>query len=132
MLRRIAACVFVVFAGASLHAQRKALTLGAIYDPATKENFSGIPQKDLIWINDRTFLWPKTDAKGDVTDYALVDARTGTEKAFVDQKRLRDAIGETSDSDEEEAARLARRRKLTLNEQRDAILLTISKDLFIY
>ena len=132
MLRRIAVCVLILVSGVSLHAQRKALTLGAVFDPAIKENFSGNPQKDLIWIDDRSFLWPKTDSRGEVIDFLLVDTRTGTQKVFLDQNLLRSAIGDTRDGDEDEAARLTRRRKLALNEQRDAILLTISNDIFVY
>src|SRR5687767_12204622 len=132
MLRRIAVCVLVLVAVTSLHAQRKALTLGAVFDPAIKENFSGIPQKDLIWIDDRSFLWPKTDSKGEVVDFLLVDVRTGTQKLFLDQKLLRAALGETTEAGEDEAARLTRRRKLALNGQHDVILLTIANDIFLY
>lgn len=132
MIRRsILVLLLSVFASRA-PAQERLLTLDRIFDPKTKENFSGNPQKDFVWIDDRSFLWPRTDTAGRIIDYLVVDAATGAERPLLDRRRLRQAILERAGVDEKEAERLSSRPKLLLNAKRDAFLLTIAQDLWIY
>ncbi|MGH9458284.1 MAG: S9 family peptidase [Thermoanaerobaculia bacterium] len=140
MSRRFCLALLLVLVAAVAQAERRALTLERVYDPKTKENFSGIPQRDFTWIDDWTFIWPKTEAaeeaEGDdetkVSEYVIFDVRTGKEEPLLDRSRLREAILEIAEVEEEDAERHSSQRELELNEARDAILLTIDDDLYFY
>jgi len=131
MLRRSTLLVLAILCSPVL-AQQRPLTLQRIFDPRTRENFSGVPQKDFVWIDDRSFLWPRTDAAGNVIEYRVVDAVRGTERLLVERRLLQQKILERSGMDEKQAERLSSRPSLELNRKRDAILLTINQDLYVY
>ena len=51
------------------------LTIENIYDPKTRVYFSGAPQSGFVWLDDRTFTWPRTNEKGTVLEQAVIDLR---------------------------------------------------------
>src|SRR5258708_11572533 len=79
-MKRISMVVSLVSLFAfSLAAQQAAkptlreLTLEAIFDPKDKVAFAGAPQSGFVWIDDKTFAWPRTNEKGDVQEWLLYD-----------------------------------------------------------
>ncbi len=75
-MKRVSMVVSLTFLFAfSLAAQQPAkptlreLTLEAIFDPKDKVAFAGAPQSGFVWIDDKTFAWPRTNEKGDVQEW---------------------------------------------------------------
>ncbi|HEX7831802.1 MAG TPA: DPP IV N-terminal domain-containing protein, partial [Thermoanaerobaculia bacterium] len=73
MLRVLLALVLAL----PLVAQKKELTLDAIYHPEQKVALGGAIQSKFEWIDDNTFLWPRKDDAGKFADWTVYDATTG-------------------------------------------------------
>lgn len=70
-----------------LAAQKKELTLEAIYDPEHKVALGGAVQSGFEWIDDDTFLWPLKNESGDFVEWRVYDARSGaTRKLALDEE----------------------------------------------
>src|SRR5207253_4059833 len=67
------------------------LTIENIFDPKHRVSFSGAPQSGFVWLDDRTFTWPRTNDKGDVVDQAVFDPSTGEKRPFLDAAKLQQA-----------------------------------------
>src|SRR5882724_5432232 len=65
------------------------LTLENIYDPKEKLSFGGAPQGGFIWIDDKTFAWPQTTEKNEVTDWIVYDADSGKTRPLFEPQKLR-------------------------------------------
>jgi dipeptidyl-peptidase 4 len=73
MLRVLLALVLAL----PLVAQKKELTLDAIYDPEHKVALGGAIQSKFEWMDDNTFLWPRKDEAGKFVDWTVYDAQSG-------------------------------------------------------
>jgi dipeptidyl-peptidase-4 len=113
-------------------AQEKVLTLDDLYDPEKKVDFDGTPPRDLAWIDDAHYLWPKTDPKGRATEMIKVEALTGKAEALFDVAKVETTLAGLEGVPPDEAKRIARQRSFTFNEKRTALLLTIKDDLYLY
>jgi dipeptidyl-peptidase-4 len=60
-----------------LAAQKKELTLEAIYDPETKVAIGGTAPSGFEWIDDDSFTWPLKNERGEFVEWRVFDARSG-------------------------------------------------------
>lgn len=116
----------------SLVAAPRRLTLDHIYDPTTKISFTGRPLSGLTWVDDAHLLIPKTDAKGEVTDVVLVNARSGKQIAFLDTDDLQAQVAKIEGVTVDEAKSIARPRTVNIHKKSNTILLDVNDDLYTY
>src|ERR1700693_3230550 len=103
------AAIVVLLSGVAA-AQQKTLTIGDIYDPSTRENFSGNVPADVAWIDGTHYAQPRTGA-GDVA-WVSVDAASGGERPLYDAARMEAALAKLPGVTSNEARRAARSRGL--------------------
>ncbi|HYI13467.1 MAG TPA: S9 family peptidase [Thermoanaerobaculia bacterium] len=123
--------LFLLLLTAPLHAQKKPLTFDALYDPETRVLFGGAIQDDFEWIDDRSFVWPRTDAKGDFVEWRVYDVTAGKERPLFDRAKLQQALvaagvaaeraKEGSESDE-----------LAFDGKKTAAIVNVADDLYLY
>jgi dipeptidyl-peptidase-4 len=82
MLRVLFALVLALPSLLPLAAQKKELTLDAIYDPEHRVALSGAIQNDFQWIDDDTFLWPRKNETGEFQEWLVYDVRSGKTRAL--------------------------------------------------
>jgi dipeptidyl-peptidase-4 len=128
---RALATLAVLLAALPAAAQQKPLTLDDIYDPQRKVDF-GRPATGLAWIDDRYFLWPRTDPQSQDTEWVKLDAQTGATQPLFEVAKLETALGALEGVTPEDAKRLARQRSYVTDESRSALVLTIGRDLYHY
>ena len=114
-------------------AQQRMLTIGDIYDPATRVNFNGNPPGNLVWIDATRYAEPRA-AGGDVGGvvWMAVDAATGAERPLFDAARLEAALARLPGVGAGDARRVSRSRGLAFNRTYSAALFTIDSDLYSY
>src|SRR5206468_11622952 len=108
------------------------LTLENIYDPKDKLSFSGAPQSGFVWIDDKTFAWPNTTERNEVTDWIVYDADSGKTRPLFDAQKLRASLKNVQGLTEEASAKLARPRNWNFSPDKHAVLLTAAADLYLY
>src|SRR5437667_3340659 len=86
------------------------LTIENIFDPKNRVSFSGAPQSGFVWLDDRTFTWPRTNDKGDVVEQVVIDTTTGTKRTMFDAAKLQAAARKIGGVSEDEAKRLSQQR----------------------
>src|SRR5215468_4488724 len=129
--RRLAVSAALVFVGANLLGQAaRTLTLEAIYDPAARVSFSGIPMPDVTWADDETYVMLSRAAGG--SQWVKVDAATGRSSPLFDVDRMESAIATVPNTGRAEARLLARSSELVLNPSKTAAMLDIAGDLYVY
>jgi dipeptidyl-peptidase-4 len=128
----ILACAGVLIAAAPAPAQTppRALTIDAIYDPATRIDFSGSPQTDVTWLDADTYLVKRRAARG--YDWLRIDAASGRSTALFDAARMEAAIAALPGVTRAEAAAIAHDNDLTLNPDHSGVLFTLADDLHFY
>jgi dipeptidyl-peptidase 4 len=128
MIRRLA---LVLVLALPLVAQKKALTLEALYDPEKRVHFAGAIQGGFDWVDDTAFVWPKTDEKGDLVEWRLFDVATGKSRALFDRLELQRAL-EAAGATAEDAKDAVALDELTFDAKKSQILFTIAGDLWLY
>lgn len=116
---------------APLLAQKKPLSVDALYDPKTMTRFNGAIQSGFDWIDDAAFIWPRTDPAGDVVEWRLFDTATGKERPLFDPKKLQKALtdaGLTID----DAKDALKSKDLTFDAKKSAVLFSIADDLYLF
>ena len=86
--------LFLLLLATPLFAQKKQLTLEAIYHPTQKVAFAGAIQDDFEWIDDDSFLGPREDERGNFVEWRVYDVTTGKERALFDRTKLQNALVE--------------------------------------
>ncbi len=132
-LRRRIALVFAWgLVSVSLGAQTppRTLTIDAIYDPATRVDFSGSPVTNMTWIDDQTYLLTRRSGGG--SQWLKVEAATGRSTPLFDSERMEAAIAALPGVTGSEAAEISLSSDLTLNPARTGALFTIADDLYFY
>lgn len=114
-----------------LFAQKKALTLEALYDPKTMTRFGGAIQRGFDWIDDTTFLWPRTDAEGTAVEWRVFDIATGKERPLFDRQKLQRALA-AAGLPEDVAKETASSRGLTFDVKKSAIVFDAADDLYLF
>ncbi|HET7435851.1 MAG TPA: S9 family peptidase [Thermoanaerobaculia bacterium] len=128
---RRALFTLLLLAALPLSAQKKQVTLEAIYEPTTKVAFSGAIQSGFDWLDDNTFVWPKKDATGKLVSWQLYDATTGKARSFFDRDKVQQALvsaGLSADVAKEAASA----KSLTFDAKKSAAVMSIAGDLFLY
>src|SRR5438105_15265572 len=83
------------------------LTIENIFDPKHRVSFSGAPQSGFVWLDDKTFTWPRTNEKNEIIEQALLDTQTGTKRTLFDAAKLQAAARRIAGVTEDEAKRLS-------------------------
>jgi dipeptidyl-peptidase 4 len=103
----------------------KPLSLGTIYDPDTRVNFSGaVPQAS--WLDDDTYLLRRIGAP-----WQKVNAASGESSPLYDTSAMEDALAALPGVPRSDAAAAARA-PLEFNATHTAALVTIASDLYFY
>ncbi|MGA7615397.1 MAG: S9 family peptidase [Thermoanaerobaculia bacterium] len=131
MLRRGTLVLLGLLAAFPLFAGEKLLTINDVYDPAQRIRTGGAAQAGFSWIDDKTLLWPKTDARGDVTEYLVVDVPTGRRISLFDPDELAASIRKVAGVSEEAAKKLVHQRSYTFDPSYKHVLLEINDDLYL-
>src|SRR6187397_2106749 len=130
-LHRWLVAAAVLVAGSQVVGQSaRTLTLEAIYDPASRVNFSGVPLPDVEWLDDNRYIVAQRTARG--AEWVKVDAASGKSTPLFDTDRLGSAIAALPNAGRAEARLLARSGDLTLDPTKTAALLEIADDLYVY
>ncbi|HEX8253322.1 MAG TPA: S9 family peptidase [Thermoanaerobaculia bacterium] len=125
------ALFFLLLASTPLFAEKKPLTLEAIYHPTEKVSFAGAIQSDFDWIDDTSFVWPRADAKGNFVEWRVYDVATGKERALFDRARVAAALTESGLSSDD-ARRAAESEELAFDAKKRAFVVTAGDDLYLY
>jgi dipeptidyl-peptidase-4 len=108
------------------------LTIENIFDPKHRVSFSGAPQSGFVWLDDRTFTWPRTNDKGDVIEQAVIDTTTGARRTLFDTAKLQAAARKIGGVSEDEAKRLSQQRSWNFSPNKRSVVLSIGDDLYLY
>src|SRR5688572_4551965 len=92
MRRPRLATLLLLLLATPLLAQKKQVTLEAVYDPTTRVFFSGAIQSGFDWIDDKTFIWPKKDEEGEFVEWRLFDVTTGKQRPLLDRAKLQKTL----------------------------------------
>lgn len=130
MNRRVALALLLLLA-TPLAAQKKQITLDAIYDPTNRINFSGTVQTGFDWLDDTTFVWPAKDANGEFAEWRRFDVKTGKATPLFDRAKVAAAL-RAAGADEKEAKEAAESSDLNFDATKNATLLEIADDLYVY
>src|SRR5262245_5577526 len=110
----------------------KEITVENIFDPKQRVAFSGAPQSGFVWLDDKTFTWPRTDEKGDVVEQMVIDTETGKKRALFDAAKLESAAKKIAGVTAEEAKHLTTPRNWNFSPNKKSVILTIADDLYLY
>ena len=108
------------------------LTIENIYDPKHRVAFSGAPQGGFVWLDDKTFTWPRTNEKGDILEQAVIDTETGKKRTLFDTAKLQAAARKIAGVTEDEAKRLSQQRNWNFSPNKKSVVLTVGEDLYLY
>lgn len=130
-MNRTLRVVLLLLLTTSLFAQKKQLTLDAIYDPTKRVTFGGAVQSGFDWIDDATFIWPRRDASGTFVEWRLYEVATGKQRPFIDRARLEGALVDTGlpVSVAKEAAESS---SFEFDAKKNAVVLDLADDLYLY
>jgi dipeptidyl-peptidase 4 len=131
MKRALTVLVAILLFIPAAFAQKKQITLETLYNPTTRVYFSGAVQSGFEWLDDSTFIWPKTDEKGELIEWERFDANSGRTTPLFDVTKLERALVEAGVG-EPEAKTAARRRSQTFDARKSAVVLDAAGDLFVY
>ncbi len=131
MKRTLALLLVTLLFIPSAFAQKKPITLEALFNPTTRVYFSGAVQSGFDWLDDSTFIWPRTNEKGDLQQWERFDTKTGKTAPFLDTARLEKALQDAGVSDTEAKA-ASKRRTHNFDAKKSAIVLEAAGDLFLY
>ncbi|HYK01872.1 MAG TPA: DPP IV N-terminal domain-containing protein [Thermoanaerobaculia bacterium] len=123
--------LFLLLLAAPLFAQKKALTLEAIYHPTDKLPFAGAIQDDFEWVDDRTFVWPRKDEQANFVEWRVYDVTTGKERALFDRAKFVAALTELG-VDDETARDASESDELAFDRKKSAFLVNVADDLYLY
>ena len=120
---------FVLAATIAGQAPTRMLTIGSIYDPEQRIDFSGAPPTNLRWINDDTYLQVRRSS-GNV-EWLKVEAASGRTSALFDPARLEAALAAIPGMTPAGAAG-ARSGDIQFNPQWTGALVEVDEDLYFY
>jgi len=144
MTRRLLLPIVIFLASAPLVAQQtrelpqgaprtlRELTLESIFDPKSKVEFAGAPQSGFVWLDDKTFTWPRTNGRGEVVRQSLFDVEKGTERPLFATSRLEAAVRRTSGLSDAATKKIVSQRRWNFSPDGKAVALTIDDDLYLY
>jgi dipeptidyl-peptidase-4 len=138
-MKRISTAITLVFllalplaAQTSAKPNLRELTLESIFDPKDKVAFAGAPQGGFVWIDDKTFAWPRTNEKNEVQEWLQYDTDSGKSRPFFDATRLRTALKSVQGLTDEAAAKAATPRTWIFSPNKHSVVLALAGDLYLY
>ena len=105
---------------------QRALSVDVVYHPERRVDFSGIPPVDLTWLDAETYLVAQGEG------WQKVDAASGRTSRLFDASAMEKALAALPGVAREEAARLSRTSRMTMNPTHTGALVTIAEDLYFY
>jgi dipeptidyl-peptidase 4 len=108
------------------------LTIAAIYDPAERIQTGGSVASGVQWIDDRSYLWPRTNERGEVVELLAVDAGSGRTRVVMTPDRFSDALRDSIGTAPDEARRIFSRAGWVLSPDRSRLLLNLARDLWLF
>jgi dipeptidyl-peptidase-4 len=140
LIKRIIAALFLV--ASPLFAQDikttppakppiRELTLENIFDPKEKVPFAANPQTGFVWLDDKSFTWPRTEGEK-VVEQAVMDGDSGNKRLLFNVAKLEAAAKKIAGVGSEEALELAKQKKWTFSPNKKSVLLTIAGDIYLY
>ncbi|HEX9502196.1 MAG TPA: DPP IV N-terminal domain-containing protein, partial [Thermoanaerobaculia bacterium] len=108
------------------------LTIENIFDPKHRVAFSGAVQSGFVWLDDKTFTWPRTNEKNEIVEQAVFDTQTGTKRTLFDAAKLQAAARKIAGVTEDEAKKLSQQRNWNFSPNKKTVVLTVGDDLYLY
>lgn len=108
------------------------LTIENLFDPKDKVAFSGAPQSGFVWLDDKTVTWPRTNAKNEVVEQAVLDTETGKTRVLFNAAKLEAAARKIAGVSADEAKRLTQTRSWDFSPNKKSVVVTISGDLYLW
>lgn len=108
------------------------LTIENIFDPKQRLAFSGSPQSGFVWLDDKSFTWPRTDSSGSVVEQLVYDTESGKTHLLFDNAKLEAALSRVANLSADEAKRIPKTRSWTFSPDKKSALLTLADDLYTY
>ena len=110
----------------------KEITIESIFDPKQRVAFAGSPQSGFVWLDDKTYTWPRTNDAGEVVEQMVIDTTTGNKRVLFDAAKLEAAAKKVPGVTNEEAKRLTTQRNWNFSPNKKSVILTIGDDLYLY
>ncbi len=107
------------------------LTLENVFDPKGKVSFGGTPQSGFVWLDDKTFAWPRTE-EGKVVEQAVIESETGNKRVLFSAAKLEAAAKKIAGVTAEEATGFTKQRNWNFSPNKKSVLLTIANDVYLY
>src|SRR3954451_902880 len=141
MLKNWIAAALLLFTAASVFAQDvkttpqpkptiRDLTLENVFDPKAKVSFGGTPQGGFVWLDDKTFAWPRTE-EGKVVEQAVIESETGNKRVLFSASKLEAAAKKIAGVSADEASGFAKQRGWTFSPNKKSVLLNIGNDVYL-
>jgi dipeptidyl-peptidase-4 len=126
--RHVFLAAAVAACGVALTAQtpRRLLSVDLIYNPEQRVDFSGVPAVDVTWLDASTYLVQQGEG------WTEVDAVSGRSTRHFDPAPMEKAFASLPGVTRDEAARLARSSRLTMNPGHTGALVPLADDLYFY
>lgn len=131
MIRKVLLLVLLL-CPVSLFAQKRQLTLDDIFDPKKKVRLSGVVQSGFVWIDDQSFIWPRSTVGDEVTDVVLVDAVSGKEKPLFSFDKTQKTLWTVAGLREVPVKKLAYQESLRFDSSRSGVVFPVKDDLYYY
>ena len=121
---------FVLTSTMAAQTLSRTLTIGSIYDPEQRIDFSGAPATNLRWIDSDNYLQIRR-SNGNV-EWLKVDAVSGRSSPLFDPARMETALAAIPGMVRDQAAARARSGDLQFNPQWTGALVEVNQDLYFY
>src|SRR5436305_12099333 len=108
------------------------ITIESIFDPKERVPYGGNPQGGFVWLDDKTFTWPRTNEQGEVLEQVVLDTETGKTRVLFEAAKLDAAARKIPGISAEEAKRLASQRRWNFSPNKKSVILTMADDLYLY
>lgn len=131
MFRKRVVFLLALLSTVPLAAQKKVLTLEAIYDPTERVLFSGAIQSGFEWIDDESFIWPYDDAGGEFVEWRSFDIDTGRSRPLFDRARFEKALAGVG-VPAAAAKKAAASEDLVFDAKKQGIVVAVEDDLYFY
>jgi len=108
------------------------VTIESIFDPKQRVAFSGAIQSGFVWLDDKTFTWPRSNDQGEVLEQAVLDVDTGKKRVLFDAAKLENAAKKIAGVSADEAKRMTTRRGWNFSPNKKSVIMSIGDDLYLY
>src|SRR6266851_4810085 len=98
------------------------LTIENIFDPKHRVAFSGAPQRGFVWLDDKTFTWPRTNEKDEIIEQAVLDRLTATTRTLFDAAQPQSAARTIAGVPEEPANRMSQQRNWNFTPNKKSVV----------